>query len=68
MYQKSNYEIPGIKTVFYVLESIRCLGPKIWRLISNELKELKSLELFKKKVKGLNFENCQKIIFTEYDI
>ena len=48
---KINYEIPGIKTVSYGLESIRYLGPKI-----DELKELKSLELFKKKLKGLNFE------------
>ena len=37
---RSNYEIP--RTVFYGLESIRYLGPKIWKLIPDELKELKS--------------------------
>ena len=44
MYQKSNYEIPGIKTVFYVLESIRCLGPKIWKLISDEYEISRALQ------------------------
>ena len=56
--KKCNYEIPGTKTVSYGLESIRYLGPKIWKLIPDKLKELKSLELFKEKVKGLKFENC----------
>ena len=34
-----NYEIPGTKTVLHGLESIRYLGPKIWKLIPDELKE-----------------------------
>ena len=55
---KSNYEIPITKTISYGLESIRYLGPKIWKLIPDELKELKSLELFKLKVKSLKFDNC----------
>ena len=46
---KSIYEIQGIKTVSYGLESIRYLVPKIWKLIPDELIELKSLDFFKKK-------------------
>lgn len=49
--KRSKYEIPSTKTVSYGLESIIYLGPKIWKLILNE--ELKSLELFKQKVKSL---------------
>ena len=49
--QKYNYEIPGTKTVSYGVEPIRYLGPKICKLISDELNKLKSLELFKEKVK-----------------
>ena len=45
------YEIPSTKTVSYGLDSIRYLGPKIWKLIHNELKELKSLKIFEKKSK-----------------
>ena len=56
--KRSNYEIPRTRTVFYGLESIRNLAPKIWKLISDELNELKSLELSKQKVKSLKFENC----------
>ena len=56
--KRSNYEIPSTKTVSYGLESIRYLGPKIWKLVPDELKELKSLELFKQKVKSLKFEDC----------
>ena len=47
---------------------MRYLGPKNLY----ELKELKPLELFKKKVKSLKFEtalsNCAKIMFTVWDI
>ena len=35
---------------------IRDLGPKIWKLVPDELKELSSLQTFKKKVKSLKFE------------
>ena len=38
--KKSNYEILYTKNASYGLESIRYLGPKIWKLIPNELKEL----------------------------
>ena len=54
----SDYKIPDIKAISNGLESDRYLGPKILKLIPDELKELKSLVFFKKKVKGLNFENC----------
>ena len=52
---KSNYELPGIKTVSYGSKSIRYLCPKFWKLNPDDLRELKSLELFK-KIKGLHFE------------
>ena len=40
-FKKSNYKLPAVK-------SIRYLGPKIWKLVPDELKELTSIELFKK--------------------
>ena len=62
-------EIPGAKTVSYWLESIRYLCPKIWKLIPDKLKESKSLELFKEKVKGLKtaLANYVEIMFTVSD-
>ena len=56
--KKSNFNLPAIKTVSYGFESIRYLGPKIWKLVPDELKGLTSLETFKKKVKSLKFEQC----------
>ena len=51
--KRSIYEIPSTKTVSYGLASIRYLGPKIKKLIPDELKELN-----KQKVKSLKFEDC----------
>ena len=56
--KRSNYEILGTNTVSHGLESIGYLGPKMWKIITNELKELKSLELFKRKAISLKFEDC----------
>ena len=47
--KRSNYEIPSTKTVSYGLESIRYLGPKIWKQILDELKELKVFRTFQAK-------------------
>ena len=46
--------------------SIRYLGPKIWKLVPDELKELTSIELFKKKVKCLKFEHCPCNLCKDY--
>ena len=55
---KSNYKIPETKTVSFGLESIRYLGPKIWMLIPDELKESSTVELFKKRVRESKFKKC----------
>ena len=51
--KKPNFMLPEIKTVSYRLEPNRYLGPKIWKLLPDELKEMSSLEVFKKNVKCL---------------
>ena len=38
--------------------SVRYLGPKIWELVPDDMKNAQSLEDFKSKVKILKFENC----------
>ena len=58
MFEKSNFNLPAIKTVSSGFKSIRYVGPKIWKLVPDELKGLTSLETFKKKVKNLKFEQC----------
>ena len=42
----SFYNPYNSKTVKYGLQTLRCLGPKIWKLVPRELREIKSLKLF----------------------
>ena len=47
-----------IKTVHYGLNALAYLGPRIWELLSNNLKILESVEAFKSKTKSWIPENC----------
>ena len=38
--RRSQFHIPLVRTVFNGTESIKFLGPKIWELIPDEMKEL----------------------------
>ena len=39
------------KTVNYGAETLRSLGPKVWQLVPRELREIKSLKSFTKRIK-----------------
>ena len=52
---RRNFHIPP---VFSSIESIKFLGPKIWELIPNEMKELESLWKFKRAIKLLKPTPC----------
>ena len=41
--QSSCFHIPSVNNVFSSTESIRFLGPKIWELIPNNIKEIMSM-------------------------
>ena len=53
--KKSNYEIGQVKTTTYGLESIRYLGPKIWKLVPDDFKIMQTTEAFKNKLKAFSF-------------
>ena len=46
------------KTVKYGLQTLRCLDPKIWKLVPRELREIKSLKLFTNMIKKWTPQNC----------
>ena len=46
--QNSQFSRPRIKTVYHGTESISNLGPKIWDLVPNNLKEISELDKFLK--------------------
>ena len=64
--KKLNFGIPKAKTTHFGLESIRRMGPIIWGLVSEDMKNAKSIEIFKEEVKKLDFEKCPCKICKEY--
>ena len=40
------------------LETLRCLGPKIWNLVPNDTKMTTSLAVFKNKIRKCKFPKC----------
>ena len=48
---KSGFVFPQIRTVLKGSNSIRCFGPIIWNLIPEELKNVTSLNTFKKEIR-----------------
>ena len=55
-----------IKTVHYGLNALAYLGPRIWELLSNNLKILESVEAFKSKTQSWIPENCPCRICESY--
>ena len=53
-----DFVIPTVKLVNYGLESIRFLGPKIWKSLPNNLKKKESIESFKMAIKEWKPESC----------
>ena len=53
------FSIPAVRTVFHGSESISFLGPKIWTILPDDIKNAKSLGgVFKSKIKSWKPENC----------
>ena len=58
MFEKLNYFPKKVNTSYFGLQSFSWLGPKIWALIPDDLKDINSLATFKDKLKKFEFENC----------
>ena len=63
---KSNCHLPKVKTVTFGLHSFRSLGPRIRRLVPDELKAIKSLNVFKEKMKGFELKECPFNLCKDY--
>ena len=49
--QGSQFQIPWVHSVFSGTENVKFLGPKIWALVPNEMKQLESLGKFRNAIK-----------------
>ena len=56
--KKLNYCPQKSNTSSFGLESFRWLGPTIWALIPDDLKNTKTLPAFKSRLKKFNIDNC----------
>ena len=56
--KNSQFTIPPIRTVYHGSESISFLGPKIWNILPDRLKNVNSIEAFKMQIKKWKPENC----------
>ena len=56
--KKSSYKVPKVNTVSFAKESFRWLGSKLWNSLPGETKHVKSLEVFRQKVKSMAFDQC----------
>ena len=54
----SKFARRNVRSVFNGKESISILGPKIWDIIPSELKQLETVNAFKKEIKKWKPENC----------
>ena len=55
---QTDYALPKINKVYSGTESLRYLGPKIWNLLSKELKQSETINVFKSKIKQWKPTNC----------
>ena len=54
----SNFSIRPVHSVYHGTESLSFLGPKIWEQVPEDIKQSKSFEIFKNKIKGWVLTNC----------
>ena len=54
------------RTVYFGTESLTSLAPKIWELVPNEIKNAKSLEIFKEKIKTWTTDKCPCRVCKKY--
>ena len=55
---QTDFLIPSIKTVNYGSESVRFLGPKVWEMLPENLKNKESVESFKMAIKEWKPDMC----------
>ena len=53
----SYFAIPNVKSVYHGTESLSNLGPRIWNLVPDKLKQLVDIHAFKKEIKKWKPEN-----------
>ena len=61
-----HFAIPIVNSVYHGSESISNLGPRIWSLVSDGLKEPNSISYFKNEIKRWQPEICLCMLYKTY--
>ena len=64
--QRPQCQISWVHSVFSGTESLKFLGPKIWALVLNEMKQLGSLGKFRNAIKKLKPTSCPHRLCKRY--
>ena len=56
--QRLQFQIAWVHSLFSGTESLKFLGPKIWALVPNEMKQSESLEKSRNAIKQWNPTSC----------
>ena len=62
----SQFHQTSVKSVWNGLETVSYLGPKIWKMVPEEIKQKPSLSAFKIEIKRWKLENCPCRICKKY--
>ena len=62
----SQFRQTSVKTVWNGLETVSYLGPKIWNMVPDEIKQKPSLSAFKTAIKEWKLDNCPCRICKKY--
>ena len=60
------YKFENPRSVRYGTETLRFLGPKIWNILPNDIKDAQTLDVFKNKIKSWTPGNCPCRLCKEY--
>ena len=55
---KKLWEVRNVRTDTYGTETVSFMGPKIWELIPNDIKNLETLQAFKREIKLWKPSGC----------
>ena len=64
--KKTNFKFPKANTTHFGLETVSRMGPIIWNYVPDDMKNAKSLDIFKTQVKCLTFDKYPCKICKQY--
>ena len=64
--RKHYFDLPQVKTEMYGKHSIRYIAPKIWEMIPIEIRNIKTLNGFKKSIRSWRLRDCPCRLCKQY--